>query len=49
MSDTHIFISHTSKDDGFVKELRESLEADRLVVWADSRNLRGGAALAPGP
>lgn len=47
MSNAHIFISHTSKDDGFVKELRESLEAYGLPVWADSRNLRGGSKLAP--
>jgi tetratricopeptide (TPR) repeat protein len=47
MSNTHIFISHTSKDDGFVKELREALENYGLIIWADSRNLRGGAKLAP--
>ncbi len=47
MSSTHIFISHTSKDDGFVKELRESLENYGLTAWADSRNLRGGSKLAP--
>ncbi len=47
MSNTHIFISHTSKDDDFVKELRDTLETYGLPVWADSRNLRGGAKLAP--
>lgn len=47
MSTAHIFISHSSKDDSFVKELRESLETYGLVVWADSRNLRGGSKLAP--
>jgi hypothetical protein len=41
-----IFISHASKDDGFVKELREALEGQRLTVWVDSRDLRGGAKLA---
>ncbi len=41
----HIFISHSSKDDGFVKELRENLEALQLNVWADSRNLAGGDEL----
>lgn len=46
MSNAHIFISHTSKDDAFVKQLRESLETYGLIVWADSRNLRGGAKLA---
>jgi tetratricopeptide (TPR) repeat protein len=43
----HIFISHASKDDEFVKELREALEANELPVWIDARNLRGGAKLAP--
>lgn len=42
-----IFISHASKDDEFVKELREALEAHQLPVWVDSRNLRGGSKLAP--
>ncbi len=43
----HVFISHSSKDDGFVKELREALEGLGLSVWADSRELVGGAKLAP--
>ncbi len=42
-----IFISHASADDAFVAELRQALEAQRLLVWVDSRNLRGGAKLAP--
>jgi tetratricopeptide (TPR) repeat protein len=42
-----IFISHASADDAFVAELRQALEAHRLPVWVDSRNLRGGAKLAP--
>ncbi len=46
MTNSHIFISHTSKDDEFVKELREALEGQGLNVWVDSRNLRGGAKLA---
>jgi tetratricopeptide (TPR) repeat protein len=41
-----IFISHSSEDDGFVAELREALDGQGLDVWADSRNLRGGAKLA---
>lgn len=40
-----IFISHASADDAFVRELRETLEAHRLPVWVDSRNLRGGSKL----
>ena len=42
-----IFISHASKDDAFVKELRLALEDQGLTVWVDSRNLRGGHKLAP--
>lgn len=44
---SHIFISHASADDAFVKQLREQLEAHGLKVWVDSRNLRGGQKLNP--
>ncbi|MGH9850300.1 MAG: TIR domain-containing protein, partial [Blastocatellia bacterium] len=47
MNSAHIFISHTSKDDDFVKELRLKLEGHGLSVWADSRNLRPGDKLKP--
>ena len=47
MSDGAIFISHASSDDAFVAELRQALEGQGLSVWVDSRNLRGGAKLAP--
>lgn len=47
MADSHIYISHSSRDDDFVSELRKSLEALGLSVWVDSRGLRGGAQLAP--
>jgi tetratricopeptide (TPR) repeat protein len=47
MHPSHIFISHASKDDPFVKELRLALEGHGLPVWVDSRNLRGGSKLAP--
>jgi tetratricopeptide (TPR) repeat protein len=47
MSAEAIFISHASSDDAFVQQLRESLEGQGLHVWADSRNLAGGAKLAP--
>jgi hypothetical protein len=47
MSAKHIFISHASADDAFVKELREKLELLGLTVWADSRNLVAGNKLAP--
>ena len=42
-----VFISHSSKDDDFVKALREALESYGIRVWVDSRNLRGGSKLAP--
>jgi hypothetical protein len=40
-----IFISHASKDDDFVKQLRDALASLNLPVWVDSRNLRGGDKL----
>ena len=43
----HIFISHASADDDFVKALRTALADNGLSVWVDSRNLRGGDKLAP--
>ena len=46
MSRSPIFISHATKDDAFVKELRQKLEGLGLSVWVDSRNLRGGDKLA---
>jgi hypothetical protein len=42
-----IFVSHSSKDDGTVKRLREILEAHDQVLWVDSRKLTGGDTLAP--
>ncbi len=47
MNTRSIFISHASKDDEFVKQLRLALEGQGLTVWVDSRNLRGGHKLAP--
>jgi hypothetical protein len=47
MSAGPIFISHASKDDDFVKELRTELEGHGVPVWVDSRNFRGGDKLAP--
>jgi|SRR5215208_2181443 len=46
MDSDFIFISHSSKDDDFVKELREALESFALPAWVDSRNLLGGYKLA---
>ena len=45
MSSKHVFISHASVDDGFVKELRLALEGLKIPVWVDSRKLRGGDTL----
>ena len=42
-----VFISHASEDDGFVRELRQSLEALGLETWTDSERLSGGDLLAP--
>lgn len=47
MKSNFVFISHASADDGFVKELRQTLEGQELTVWADSRELSGGDKLTP--
>ena len=47
MNSNRVFISHASADDDFVKKLRITLEGQRIPVWVDSRNLRGGNKLAP--
>src|SRR5690242_14184584 len=47
MSEGAVFISHASKDDPFVADLRRALEAHRISVWVDSHGLRGGDKLAP--
>jgi tetratricopeptide (TPR) repeat protein len=47
MSAKHIFISHASKDDGFVEDLRVALQAQGLQAWVDSRDLVAGNKLAP--
>ena len=41
----HIFLSHSSADDGFVRELREALSDLGQEVWTDSRQLKGGDPL----
>jgi tetratricopeptide (TPR) repeat protein len=40
-----LFISHGSKDDPFVRELRAALELHGQLGWIDSRELRGGDPL----
>jgi tetratricopeptide (TPR) repeat protein len=41
----HLFLSHSSADDGFVRELRAALADLGQEVWIDSRQLRGGDPL----
>jgi tetratricopeptide (TPR) repeat protein/nucleotide-binding universal stress UspA family protein len=38
----HLFISHSSQNDEFVKKLRETLELHGQLPWVDSRELTGG-------
>ncbi|MEO8496975.1 MAG: toll/interleukin-1 receptor domain-containing protein, partial [Planctomycetota bacterium] len=42
-----LFISHSSKDDAFVRELRAALADQGQDGWIDSRELRGGDPLWP--
>jgi tetratricopeptide (TPR) repeat protein len=42
---THLFLSHSSVDDGFVRELRQALADLGQEVWIDSRQLKGGDPL----
>ena len=41
----HLFISHSSQNDEFVKKLRETLQLHGQLPWVDSRELTGGADL----
>jgi tetratricopeptide (TPR) repeat protein len=41
----HLFLSHSSADDGFVRELRAALTDLGQPVWIDSRQLKGGDPL----
>ncbi len=47
MSNNHIFISHNTKDDAFVQQLRIALESLNLPTWVDSRDQPAGTKLAP--
>jgi TIR domain-containing protein len=40
-----LFISHSSQDDAFVRDLRSTLADHGQHGWIDSRELRGGASL----
>src|SRR6266516_2761417 len=42
-----LFVSHSSGDDGFVRELQQALGDHAQDVWIDSRELRGGDPLWP--
>jgi len=42
-----LFVSHSSKDDAFVRELRWTLADLKKEVWIDSRELRAGDPLWP--
>ena len=42
---TKLFISHSSKDDDFVRDLRAALSYHGQEGWIDSRELRGGDPL----
>ena len=42
-----LFISHSSQDDAFVRELRMALAEHGEDGWIDSRELRGGDPLWP--
>ena len=44
---TRLFISHSSKDDDFVRDLRQMLADQGQAGWIDSRELRGGDPLWP--
>ncbi len=43
---TQVFISHASKDNVFIKTLREALEQQGIGTWVDSRELSAGMALS---
>lgn len=47
VTNSHVFVSHSSKDGPFVKELRQALESLNIQTWVDSRALTGGSKLAP--
>lgn len=44
---TTLFISHSSQDDAFVRELRQALADHKVGAWIDSRELLPGGLLEP--
>ena len=47
MAGGKLFITHSSRDDAFVRELQQALGNFAQDVWIDSRELRGGDPLWP--
>ena len=43
----YLFISHSTQDDAFVRELQRTLGDQGVSVWIDSRDLLPGGLLAP--
>jgi hypothetical protein len=44
---TKLFISHSTQDDRFVRDLRAALADHGQAGWIDSREIRGGDLLWP--
>jgi hypothetical protein len=42
-----LFVSHSSKDDAFVRELQQTLADQSVKAWIDSRDLLPGGLLDP--
>lgn len=47
MSPKSVFVSHSSKDDATVRQIRQSLESLHIPVWTDSEYLSPGDPLTP--
>jgi TIR domain len=45
MAAKSVFISHSSEDDGLVRDLRQALELLRIETWVDSERTTGGQPL----
>lgn len=42
MAAKSVFISHSSEDDGLVRDLRQALELLGIETWVDSERTKGG-------
>ena len=47
MSQQHIFLSHSTRDDVVVNAIRETLDEHHVLSWIDSRHLQPGDSLDP--